>query len=56
MGLPGGIDASLLAASVWTRPCNLLGAIRGHAGRCDGIADLFQRGVVHSSRHVIVIG
>src|SRR5438067_11985835 len=56
MGNPERRDASLLAAPLRTRSRGVISTIRRHPGRCNGIGNLFQRRVIHPSRHAAVAG
>src|SRR5438105_4442882 len=56
MGNPERRDASLLAAPLRTRSRGVISTIRRRPGRCDGIGNLFQRRVIHPSRHAAVAG
>ncbi len=55
MGNPEWRDASLFAAPLRTRSGGVISAICRHAGRCNGIGNLFQRRAIRSSRDAVVV-
>ena len=50
--IAGGLDAAVHHASSGVRPRERIGAVRGHAGGCDGVGDLLLGGVFGLERDI----